>query len=99
MTLPSEVGDGTPAAVSTVNLITQTVTLGDGAGKVHETVSASGTAIVLPSIPVANTLSLYKNGQLLAPGTDYSLVGDTVTLVVAAVDTDLYLADYIATSP
>ena len=99
MTLPSEVDDGTPAAVSTVNLITQTITMGDGAGSVNEVVSASGTDIALPSEPVTGTMNLYKNGQLLTPGVDYTQVGTAVTLLVAAVSDDVYVASFLSISP
>jgi len=96
MTLPSEVDDSTAVSVQTINQISQTVTMGDGAGAVNEVVSASGSDIALPSEPVTGTLNLYKNGQLLTPGVDYTQVGTAVGLLVAAVADDVYVASFLS---
>jgi hypothetical protein len=60
-------------------------------------VTASGSTITLANAPSpATSLGLYKNGQLLQPGSgnDYTAAGVTITLSVAALATDNFQANY-----
>ena len=88
-----------PVGVSTVNLVTNTLSLGDAdVVAVHEQVYPSESEISLPEsdVPVSGTFKLFKNGQLQTPTTDYSIEDSLVTLVVAPESTDLYFCDYLA---
>jgi hypothetical protein len=55
----------------------------------------TGTDLVLAN-PVAGLERIYKNGLRLDPAVDYTLSNDglTVTLSVAAIGADVFLADY-----
>ena len=63
----------------------------------------TGTSLVLANTPIISVddplptpFALFKNGLLLdpSPGADYTLAGNTVTLAVAAVNTDKFEAHY-----
>ena len=85
-----------PSAVSSVTLVQNQFIVNDETTTyLHQVVTASGTAITLPSNPVVNTFKLFKNGQLLTPTTDYTRSQTAVTLVVAASADDVYVADYL----
>jgi hypothetical protein len=58
-----------------------------------EIVAFTGTAGTLAHVPT-KILGLFKNGQRLAVTTDYSVSGAAVTLVVAAVGSDGFIAVY-----
>lgn len=53
-----------------------------------------GTAMTLDNPPVDGTLLLFKNRQLLDPSGDYTVAGTAVTLNVAAIAGDVFLAYY-----
>jgi len=100
MSCPTSICNETcPAAISTINIVTNTVSLGDDTVvPVSQHVYPSGSIIMLPSndVPIAGTFKLFKNGQLLTADSDYSLADDVATLVMAPVSTDVYVVDYIA---
>lgn len=58
------------------------------------------TSLVLSNAPIAGSLMLFKNGALLDPGSGsvYSVSGRTVTLGVAAIAGDVFVARYYFTS-
>ena len=88
-----------PAAISTINIVTNNLSLGDDdVVAVSQQVYPAESLITLPEndVPVAGTFKLFKNGQLLTVDADYALADDVVTLVVAPVGTDVYVADYMA---
>lgn len=66
-----------PAAGSTDATSVQTIT---------------GASIVLPNIPVY-LYFISKNGQILTPGVDYTIAGNTITLLTAAA-ADVFLIQY-----
>lgn len=47
-----------------------------------------GTVFTISSAPPAGKLDLFKNGSLLAVGTDYELSGTTITMAVEIISTD-----------
>ena len=60
-------------------------------------VTASGSTITLANTPnPATSLGLYRNGQLLQPGTgnDYTAAGAVITLLIAPLATDNFQANY-----
>jgi hypothetical protein len=100
MACPTSICNETcPAAVSTINLVTNAISLGTtDVVAVHQLVYPSASSISLPGsdVPVAGTFKLFKNGQLLTPDVDYTLADSIVTLIVAPESTDVYVADYLA---
>jgi hypothetical protein len=61
-------------------------------------VNGTNTAFTLPSAPLAGTVSVFLNGILQRPTTDYTISGSTVTFVVAPSSTgatDWVAATYI----
>lgn len=60
------------------------------------TVNGTNTVFTLPSAPLTGTASVYLNGLLQRPTTDYSIAGSTVTFVVAPSATGA--ADWVAAS-
>lgn len=52
------------------------------------------TALTLDNAPVDGTLQLFKNGALLDPSTAFTVSGTAVTLGVAAIAGDVFLAYY-----
>lgn len=84
-----------PAAVSSVTLVTNVFNLGEGdVNWIHAeaTVAGDNVTITLPSLPAANTLKLFKNGQQID---DFELVDDTITLDVAKQAEDVFVYDYL----
>jgi hypothetical protein len=63
----------------------------------------TGTAMTL-EFPVAGTsqrdaLLLFKNNTVLIPTTDYTVAGKAITLIAAALSTDIYVAWYLYRQP
>lgn len=52
------------------------------------------STFALSQHPIAGYEQVYKNGALLDPSTQYTLVGNTVTLAIPLVTTDIVLAHY-----
>lgn len=92
------VNETCPAAVSTVTVVTNTFAV-DGVTTDYVNAVAAFVANVhtLAAIPVLDTFSLFKNGQKLVSGVDYTLSDDTVTLLVAQTADDVYVVNYLAT--
>jgi len=55
---------------------------------------STSSTYTLANAPTVGKLSVFKNGILLAPTTDYTLSGTTVTLVSARVSGDVFLNNY-----
>lgn len=90
------VNETCPAAVSTVNMITNSFNLGTGdVDFIHEEPSKNGSVLTLASFPAANTLRIFKNGQCLVETADYTVADLDVTLVVAPTADDVFVADYL----
>jgi hypothetical protein len=91
------VNETCPAAPGTVTLITNIFTV-DGATTnwVHETLVPADSILTLPSLPVTDTLKVYKNGQVLVFEADYTRIDVEITLLVAPTDEDVYVVDYLA---
>lgn len=58
------------------------------------TIDGSNKTFTLPDTPSTGTLHLYKNGMRLKPTVDYSITGDTITMVEAPESGSELLADY-----
>ena len=59
------------------------------------TINGSNTTFTLSNVPDANSLSLYRNGQFLTGGgEDYTLSGNTLTLVTAPRSGNILTAKY-----
>lgn len=65
----------------------------NGTQILNEVVSGSGTSWTLANTPTSAGIALYASGQRLAPTTDYTLSGKTITTVLSW-STGLLLADY-----
>jgi len=76
----------------------QAVTASVGTPVENEVVSFSGTSGTLAHTPSAisgyTQVKLYRNGVRQTPTADFSWVGTAVTLVVAALGSDTFIADY-----
>jgi hypothetical protein len=74
-------------------------TRGHAPAQVPQTVlvTGTGTAFSLPAVPQGGVVQLIKNGALLVPLTDYTLVGNQLTLAVPLVSTDVLTYEYLAT--
>lgn len=62
------------------------------------TINGSNVTFTLANTPTTGKVTLYKNGQLLAPTTDYTISGSTITYVIAPTTvggTDVLLANYM----
>ena len=96
------------ATTSTVGVVKPdgtTITI-DGTGKISTaipawlretpsgTMNGSNVTFTLSHTPLANSLTLYLNGVEQISGTNYSIVGSTITYTVAPKATDLMLAQY-----
>lgn len=93
LTAPPQVGDFVfayylynPSAISTGFI--NTVPTGP--------IDGTNTAFAIPSLPIpANSLNVWLNGLLLVQGTDYSIIGDTITMLTFVPQvTDSLLATY-----
>lgn len=63
-----------------------------------ETPTGGGTSLSLSTPPPGGEVSLWKNGKLLSPFTDYALSGAAVTLSVAAQPGDVFYATWPITA-
>lgn len=71
------------------------VNTGTGGTSVYgEVVSFSGTSGTLAHTPTSGTLRLYRDGQRLQIGSDYTISGAVITLTFAAISANIFLADY-----
>ena len=63
---------------------------------IEEEVSFSGTTGTLSETPASGTLKLFRGGVRIQEGTgnDYTISDSTITLDVAAVDGEVFLADF-----
>ena len=63
----------------------------------EEEVTFTGTAGSLANIPEANTVRLFRGGVRMQRGTgkDYTISGKDITLTIAAVTGEIFIADYI----
>lgn len=62
---------------------------------VSGTVDGVNVTFTIAHTPTAGTLQLYLNGARLKAGTDYSLVGTTITFTYAPPDPSIITADYL----
>ncbi len=53
-----------------------------------------GSVFTLAHTPIAGTLKLYRGGARQLEGTDYSVAGAIITLVVPLAGGEILLADY-----
>ena len=90
-------GTGT-TVVSSVNpqgvVTIQINTSGGGTTINEESVTFSGVTGTLAHTPLTGTLKLYRGGARQQRGVDYTLSGATITLSIASVSGETFLADY-----
>jgi hypothetical protein len=60
------------------------------------TINGSNTAFTLANTPVAGSVSLYLNGQLLVSGAgnDFTISGTAITMIIAPLTGDVLIANY-----
>jgi len=71
---------------------------GDETNFIHDELTpdlVAGT-LTLTALPIAGTLKVFKNGQLLTPDVDYTVADLVVTLTVAPLVADVYIVSYLA---
>lgn len=57
-------------------------------------IDGANVTFTLANVPTDSGISLFKNGLLQQPTTDYSTVGLTITMVAAPIVTDVLMANY-----
>lgn len=97
-TLPTEespdVGNDTnPMAVTTVNVISNTISEGT---PVSEGLVPVAGVLTLSQLPLSGSLAIFKNGVRQTDGVDYNALNDVVTLVFPVEDGDTFVATYLA---
>ena len=91
----------TSAGVATVNSTSGTGFLKYAAAISNETVggtvNSSNTAFTLTNLPAVSSLALYYNGVMLEPGAgnDYTITGQSITMLFAPITGDKLRAYYI----
>jgi len=97
MSTTTLVNETCPAAVSTVTVVTNQFLIDSAeTAWVQSQLTPAGSVLTLASLPVANTLKVFRNGQLQALTADYSRIDLVITLVTAPEASDVYVVAYVA---
>lgn len=89
--IPVPENESTPSFISVVNLISNSIVTGD---PIEETLVPVAGLLTLSDLPINGSLSVFKNGQRITVGEDYSYLAGVITLLVEADPLDVYVVTY-----